>query len=307
MNFLSAVYARTWQEAWTNLNGTSMYEMLRLLDQIDRADLKEFLKLSGGMAFIVNLPRIVFAASVVEKRSIPPNSGSSVDSDIRDARNFLVGRSPLRITKDATRTLPAPIPNMGGLTEQDFESAAASLNVEPAAIRAVAWVESGGSTGFAADGRAIIRYELHVFNKRTQGKFTATHPQFSAGYQAGRAAHTRQDSQANEYGMLHGAMLMFGHRETALASASWGAFQIMGYNHRACGFATASAFAQSMSLSASNQLTAFLEFSRSVGAQNYLANRDWAAFASHYNGPDYRVNHYDTNLAAAYQRFSSGS
>jgi N-acetylmuramidase-like protein len=102
-------------------------------------------------------------------------------------------------------------------------------------------------------------------------------------------------------------MLMRGHREAALASASWGAFQIMGFNHRACGFATASDFAQSLSLSASNQLSAFLEFCKAKGAHTYLATKDWAGFASHYNGPDYRVNHYDRNLAAAYQRFSSGA
>lgn len=135
------------------------------------------------------------------------------------------------------------------------------------------------------------------------GKYALTHPQFSAGYQAGRRAHTHADAQANEYSMLYGAMLMRGQRETAFASASWGAFQLMGFNHRACGFATANDFAQSMCRSAANQLDAFLEFCKSIGAARYLANKDWAGFANRYNGPDYRVNHYDTNLAAAYRRF----
>jgi hypothetical protein len=97
-------------------------------------------------------------------------------------------------------------------------------------------------------------------------------------------------------------MLMRGQREDAMASASWGAFQIMGFNHRSCGFATASDFAQSLSLSAANQLEAFLEFCKSKHAARYLKSKDWAGFALHYNGPDYARNHYDTNLAAAYRR-----
>jgi hypothetical protein len=302
MNFLTSVYAQTWAQAWTYLNGTSTYEMLRLLDQIDRADLKEFLNYADNMAGKVGMERIIFAATVVQSRALPAGSGANLSTDVADARKFLTGRSPLRITSDATHTLPPPVPNQPALSQDDFEAAAAELDVEPAAVRAVATVESGGSSGFAADGRAIIRYELHVFNKRSHGKYGLTHPQFAAGYRTGIRAHTRANAQANEYSMLYGAMLMRGQRENAMASASWGAFQLMGFNHQACGFATASDLAKTLSLSASNQLTAFLEFCKTKRAARYLQTKDWAGFALHYNGPDYQRNHYDTNLAAAYRK-----
>jgi hypothetical protein len=193
------------------------------------------------------------------------------------------------------------------LSDADFDSAAAQLGLESAAVRAVAAVEAGGRAGFVPDGRAIIRYELHVFNQRSKGKYATTHPQFAAGYQAGIGAHTAAHAQANEYSMLYGAMLMRGERENAFASASWGAFQIMGFNHRACGFATASDFAQNQSQSAANQLAAFLQFCRSKRFDDYLRARDWAGFALHYNGPDYQRHHYDTNLEAAYRRAGGGA
>jgi len=32
MNFLRSIYSQWWVQAWTYLNATSMFEMLRLLD-----------------------------------------------------------------------------------------------------------------------------------------------------------------------------------------------------------------------------------------------------------------------------------
>jgi hypothetical protein len=303
MNFLVSIYAQWWVQAWTYLNGTSTYEMLRLLDQIDREDLKEFLRGAEVMSSRVGVERILFAAEVVQKRKLPAGSAGSLAIDVSDARTFLAARTPLRITSDPTRTLPPPVPNQPAISDDDIENAAVELGVEPAAVHAVTTVEAGGGA-FAADGRPIIRYELHVFNKRTHGKYAANYPQFAANYQNGRRAHTRADAQANEWSMMYGAMLMRGQRETALASASYGAFQIMGFNHKACGFATANDFAQNQCRSAANQLDAFLEFCKNNGAVSFLKAKDWAGFARRYNGPDYAVNHYDTNLAAAYRRYA---
>src|SRR5690242_1760740 len=54
------------------------------------------------------------------------------------------------------------------LTHEDFARAAEALDVEPAAIRAVAEVEAAGA-GFLADGRPAILYEAHVFHAETRG------------------------------------------------------------------------------------------------------------------------------------------
>ncbi|HVZ34992.1 MAG TPA: N-acetylmuramidase domain-containing protein, partial [Polyangiaceae bacterium] len=198
---------------------------------------------------------------------------ASLGLDVADARNFLTGRTPLRITSDPTLTLPPGVPGQAGITDADFDGAAAELGCESAAVKAVAAVEGGSLGCFAADGRPIIRYELHVFNQRTHGKYSKTHPYFATGYGAGKRAHTRL--QADEWSMMYGAMMMRGQRDNALASASWGAFQIMGFNHKAAGYATATDLAQGMCRSAGHQLGAFLKFAKGKGATRYLKAKDW--------------------------------
>ena len=58
------------------------------------------------------------------------------------------------------------------LTDADFARAAKALNVEVAAIRAVAEVEAAGA-GFLPDGRPAILYEAHIFHAETKGKHAA--------------------------------------------------------------------------------------------------------------------------------------
>ena len=50
--------------------------------------------------------------------------------------------------------------------EKDFETLAQRIGVEPAAVRAVAEVETKGRGGFLPDGRAVILFEGHVFWQR---------------------------------------------------------------------------------------------------------------------------------------------
>lgn len=35
-----------------------------------------------------------------------------------------------------------------------------------------------------------------------------------------------------------------------------------------------------------------------------LKNKDWAAFAKGYNGPEYAVNKYDVKMKDAYERYA---
>jgi len=70
------------------------------------------------------------------------------------------------------------------------------LGVEVAAVKAVAAVEGSGRC-FGADGRPIMRYELHTFNQATGAKYATTHPHLAAGYSAGLLAHP--GGQAGEY------------------------------------------------------------------------------------------------------------
>ena len=92
--------------------------------------------------------------------------------------------------------------------------------------------------------------------------------------------------------------------QAALESASWGRFQIMGFNFAACGYKSVMAFVRAMYESEGKQLDAFVAFIRHANLTAALREKRWADFARGYNGPGYAANSYDQKLQAAYEKFS---
>ncbi|MGE3143515.1 MAG: N-acetylmuramidase family protein, partial [Hyphomonadaceae bacterium] len=181
------------------------------------------------------------------------------------------------------------------LTRDDYAAVAGRLGCETEAVQAVVQVESGAS-GFAADGRPIILYEPHIFSRLTSHRFDASNPNVS--YPSWDASRYPRD-QAGRYAQLREAYGL--DPEAAVASASWGLFQILGTNHSRCGFPTATAFVADMSKSHARQLAAFEAFVRSGGLADELQRKDWGGFARGYNGPG-QVERYGRLLADAYAR-----
>jgi hypothetical protein len=191
----------------------------------------------------------------------------------------------------------AVTPSGGLLTDADYRRAAATLGCEVAAIRAVGDVESGGRTGFLADGRPKILFESHVFSKLTGGQHDATHPDISTArwirnYVGG----------AGEYDRLERAMQL--DREAALKAASWGKFQILGMNYSRVGSRDVDEFVVAQKRSEQEHLDAFVKFILSNDLSDELRDRRWADFARRYNGPRFAENHYDEKMAAAYAKHS---
>jgi LysM repeat protein len=221
----------------------------------------------------------------------------------------LGGQNTVRTVVVNTRRLEAsaepaaPSAPAGGtgsrtLTEADWQRAAQALGVDVAAIKAVAQVEAPGS-GFLADGRPKILFEAHQFSDRTGGRYDRSHPGISSPrwnrdlYVGGAGEHTR----------LAEAMAL--NRTAALESASWGRFQIMGFNHRAAGYSNVEDFVAAMRQGEGRQLDAFVSFIRADPAMHRALQRhDWAAFARAYNGEGYAANQYDTRMADAYRRLA---
>ncbi|KWH43930.1 N-acetylmuramidase domain-containing protein [Burkholderia stagnalis] len=185
----------------------------------------------------------------------------------------------------------------------DLERAARTLAVPLACIRAVNEVESRGA-GFLPDGRPAILFERHVFWKRLQARgidpapLAARQPDIVStargGYRGGVAEYTRlAAAEQTDAG-------------AAWESASWGAFQVMGYHWQRLGYASVDEFVARMESGEAEHLDAFVRF---VAADNALLAalraRNWAAFARGYNGPDYAANLYDVKLARAYDRYAS--
>jgi hypothetical protein len=192
------------------------------------------------------------------------------------------------------------------LSDDDYQRAAQALNVEVAAIRAVAEVESAGA-GILPDGRPAILYEAHIFHKETGGKHAGakdrrgialSSPSWNrALYGAtGAPQHNRyEDARALD-------------ADAANKACSWGMFQILGQNHKACGFETSQEFVDAMwNGGAPAHLDAFVAFLKANKLDAPLRAKDWKTFARGYNGPAYAANKYDQKMAAAYARWKGKS
>ncbi|MEM6743381.1 MAG: N-acetylmuramidase family protein [Pseudomonadota bacterium] len=178
------------------------------------------------------------------------------------------------------------------LSDGAYAAAAQRIGCEPAAVLAVAQVESRGH-GFLPSGRPAVLFERHIFQRYSRGRFARTHPHLSnrtwGGYGAGGEAQHHRLAEALTL-----------DRAAALQSASWGQFQIMGLHWEGLGYASPDAFVAAMCDGLDAQLDAFLRFIETNRLAEALHARDWATFARRYNGPAYARNRYDVKMAQAY-------
>jgi len=195
------------------------------------------------------------------------------------------------------------------LVANDFVNAAKQIGVPTAAVHAVAAVESGGRTGFDAKKRPVLRYENHIFRHLTKAAYDRTHPDLSAAYNSAEYKKTHRFGGIKyadeQWALLEAAFALA--PEAAVQSCSWGMFQVMGENYKSGGWTSLQTFVDDMFYSASQQLRAFLGFCRQAGLVPYLKTQQWARFAQGYNGPSYRQNHYDAELARYYAQYSRAS
>lgn len=199
------------------------------------------------------------------------------------------------------------------LRNATLAAAAKRLGVELAAIYAVNEVESAGS-GFLTTGKPKILFERHVMHQRL------ALPRAEGDDQAALRRHA--DELATQYpalvntkpgGYIGGAAE---HQRLAQArmidalcaneSASWGAFQIMGYHAERLGYASVDEFVRLMSKDEDQQFEAFVRFIEADPALlKALKGKKWAAFAKAYNGPAYARNLYDVKLERAYEQHAN--
>jgi len=188
------------------------------------------------------------------------------------------------------------------LNEDDYLRCAAELRVDIATVKAVESVESGGN-GFNNDGTVKIKFEGHVFWDEID-EITGN-PETVTGEGTADLLYptwTDKFNKQNQWDRLRRAMQI--NEEAALKSASYGLFQIMGFNHLSCGFPDVKTFVEFNKQNEGNQLLLFGRFCLNTGLYKHLQNKDWTAFAKGYNGPGYKKNKYDTKLTSAYKKFS---
>lgn len=185
------------------------------------------------------------------------------------------------------------------LTREFFVDDAAKIGCSVAAVQAVAAVESSGK-GFNPEGFPLTLFEGHWFYKYTNGKFAASEPTLCY------PTWTKQfygKTWKEEKDRLDRAIQL--DRTSALLSASWGMFQIMGGNFTYCGCKTIQQFVNAMCKDENSQLELFTNYVINRGLADELRDLRWADFARLYNGPGYKKNAYDTKLDAAYKKYAA--
>ena len=188
------------------------------------------------------------------------------------------------------------------LSSSDIRNAAEQIGVEPCAVKAVVDVESGGD-GFLPDGRVKILFEGHVFWKELQKRGINPELLKMPNIVYPKWDKSQYKGGAQEHERLNAAALV--NKEAALCSASWGLFQIMGFNHRLCGFSSVQDFVDAQKESEANQLNSFCQFMKNEGLVLFLKGLDFSGFARRYNGPGYAQNQYDVKMRKAYERCKS--
>ena len=187
----------------------------------------------------------------------------------------------------------------------DFIGAGATLKCHPGMIEALAIKEARGSA-FLPDGRVKILFERHQFHRRLatvrkagqtaasqkalRDAVAAQHPDICNPVRGGYLGNER------EYPRLERARTF--SDTAALESASYGMFQVMGFNAVPIGYSSVQEFERLMQQDIDQHLDALTRFVlHTPRALRGIREQNFPMLAEAYNGPAYRENKYDTDLA----------
>lgn len=192
------------------------------------------------------------------------------------------------------------------ITDKMYDKLASQLQIDFAVLKAFAIVESKGE-GFINDTEPTILFERHWFYKlagpQTKGLRCPGLPKSSSliswpspgGYGKFSHQHTK----------LEFAVKCM-YRIQALKSCSWGAFQIMGVNHKRAGYANVQVFVNDMYKGVEYHLQAFGAFIKSDPRLHAACKRrDYGTMADLYNGLAH--DHYDLKISSTVEQIEQGA
>jgi hypothetical protein len=184
----------------------------------------------------------------------------------------------------------------------DIDKTAHDIGVEPAVLRAVLSVETGGF-GFDKSKRPKALFERHYFYKFLKDKPHELQLAVNVGLAYPKWGERPYPKGSDAvYAEIEAAYEIY--PSGALLSVSWGLGQIMGNNYKLAGCSSVEEMVEQAKESEANQLKQIANFIKSAGLLDELQRKDWAAFARGYNGPQYAVNKYDQKLETAYQKYA---
>ncbi|MBP0439286.1 N-acetylmuramidase family protein [Tianweitania sediminis] len=186
-------------------------------------------------------------------------------------------------------------------TQNAIVRLARTASIEPAALLAVAEIESGGKAYAVVNNKRepMIRFEGHYFDRRLSGLQQAQAR--AAGLSSPKAGAIRNpNGQASRWAMLDRAAAI--NRKAAYESVSWGIGQVMGAHWQWLGYASVDALVDQCRESPAGQIAVMLRYIEKAGLASALNALDWPTFARGYNGPQFAKSGYDKKLAAAFKR-----
>ncbi|KQU65017.1 peptidoglycan-binding protein [Aminobacter sp. DSM 101952] len=190
-------------------------------------------------------------------------------------------------------------------TADEIEKAASEFGLEPAALLAIAEIESAGQVFARVDGRnePLIRFEGHYFDRRlSDDRQARARAAGLASPTAGAVANPR--GQAARWQMLEQAAGI--DHQAAHESTSWGLGQVMGAHWLWLGFDNVDGLVAEARSGAAGQARLMARYINKAGLKDALNGHDWEAVGHGYNGPGFRKNNYHTKLAEAYRRQIDG-
>lgn len=152
-------------------------------------------------------------------------------------------------------------------------------NLSTRSALAVFFVESGQAYD-GATGLLVIRYEPHVFRRRS----------------GGREVGAERGGQRAEWRNLAKAYAV--DKEAALLSCSYGLPQLMGFNWRVTRHASPRDLILAFQRSCEEQVEGFFAFVRANNLMSAIDTENWQAFTRTYNGPG-NVAEYSSRLVRA--------
>lgn len=249
----------------------------------------------------LNLPAPTLAQTASASANPPPARAAGVGRlDLKGLRTLLGLMGDGGFDDDCKLALFNRLSNTkaAALTEADFARVAGELGVAVKIIKAVRKVEAPRGA-FDDEGRPTILYEKHIFGKQTGYRYNAKYPQLSSRNQK----PTSYGKFSDQYSKLARACEL--DIMAAFEACSWGAFQILGTNAVACGYASALDMALELTVSEAAHLDSFARFVRMRGLVDELRRckpgkpDSCIPFVRAYNGPAFRSNNYHEKLAKA--------
>jgi hypothetical protein len=286
---------------WGHVSGRSRPELiatLRILPRETRA------LLQGRLA----------EAPAADRPKLTDVLADLLDTGTDMAADDVIDLQPLR----GLDRLMASIYNQRG--RMLFEQASA-LGINTAAAAGIMKVESGGQTFNAATDKAIMRFENHQLWRRWGRSHAASfdaHFQFARGKgESAFTGHRYRDSATDPWSDFHGNQERERHvldlavrvaGDVAYECASFGAGQVMGFNHALLGFPSAKEMVERYDRGERAQITGIFEYIRGAHLADAVKRGDFEAVASGYNGPG-QVKVYAglmREAAQAYARVTAG-